>query len=138
MKYKIEFSGQAEVMFAMMAKLLPDELNVHVEEIPDIQPGKSSKVAQQMIAALGPPQLEKPKRVKHFIHPSGKTSSDFILEYLQKHQTGRWRDMSKHLVNIGYNKSTINNSVTRLKSKKIIEQTGIGIYKLINKQAKVS
>jgi hypothetical protein len=45
-KYKIEFSGQAKIMFAMMAKLLPDELNVHVEEIPELKEEHFSKVAQ--------------------------------------------------------------------------------------------
>jgi hypothetical protein len=139
MKYKIEFSGQAELLFSMMAKLLPDELNVHVEEIPDMPPGKSSKVAQQVIAALGPPQLEKPtkKGINHFKHSSGKTAMDFTLEYLQRHSTAEWREMSKNLVSLGYNKSTINNAVVRLMERKLIEKAGPGKYRLI-KQAKAS
>jgi hypothetical protein len=123
----------------MMAKLLPDELNVHVEEIPDIQPGKSSKVAQQVIAALGPPQLEKPKkREDHFKHPTGKTTQDFVLDYLQKHQTAKWAEMSHYIVSLGYNKSSINNAITRLAEKKLVERIAPGIYKLVGKHAKAS
>jgi|GEM_PF-4398139 hypothetical protein len=135
MKYKVEFSGNAEIMFAMMAKLLPDELNVHVEELPEPKEEHFSKVAQLVAhnqKLMAPPHNKK-QRQSHFKHPDGKTAMDFTLEFLQKRQSAEWREMSHNLVSLGYNKSTINNAVTRLMEKKLVEKIAPGVYKLTKK-----
>jgi hypothetical protein len=135
MKYKIEFTGEAQLMFAMMAKLLPDELNVHVEEIVDQSPGKTQSVIEKLIAQQ--PKLVAPpnQRKEHFKHPSGKTVQDFVIEFLKTRPSATWAQMSHHVVTLGYNKSSINNAVVRLVYKKVVEKVTPGVYRL-TKQAK--
>ena len=135
MKYKVEFSGNAEIMFAMMAKLLPDELNVHVEELPEPKEEHFSKVAQLVSnnqKLMAPPKI-KPKRMEHYKHPSGKTVQDFVVEFLKTRPSATWAEMSKYTVEIGYNKSSINNAVTRLMHKKVLEKVASGVYRLTKK-----
>jgi len=135
MKYKVEFSGNAEIMFAMMAKLLPDELNVHVEELPEPKEEHFSKVAQLVSnnqKLMAPPKI-KPKRMEHYKHPSGKTVQDFVVEFLKTRPSATWAEMSKYTVEIGYNKSSINNAVTRLMYKKVLEKVAPGVYRLTKK-----
>jgi hypothetical protein len=135
MKYKIEFSGQAELMFAMMAKLLPDELNVHVEEIPELPETHSSRVAQLVSnhQKLVAPNSSHSTRKEHFKHPTGKTVQDFVIEFLKSRPSATWAEMSKYTVTIGYNKSSINNAVTRLVYKKVVEKVAPGVYRLTKK-----
>jgi hypothetical protein len=135
-KYKIGFTIQAETLFAMMAKMLPID-DVKIQEFIEPPLEKQSKVAQQVIAALGAPQKEKPiKLQKHFYHPSGKTCQNFILEFLQKRPSATWSEMSHFLVSLGYNKSSVNNAVSRLVEKKFIERVTTGVYRLAGKQSK--
>lgn len=134
MKYKIEFSGKAELMFAMMAKLLPDELNVHVEELPDTKEDHFSKVAQLVSShqkLVAPP---KENKIQHFKHPSGKSLHDLMILFMQHNpKIMEWRELSNHAVELGFHKSSINNAITRLITKKIIEKTAPGMYRLIKK-----
>jgi hypothetical protein len=133
-KYKIGFTIQAETLFAMMAKMLPID-DVKIQEFIESPPEKQSKVAQQVIAALGAPQQGKSKE-KHFYHPSGKTCQDFILEFLQKRPSATWAEMSHFLVSLGYNKSSVNNAVSRLVEKKFIERVTTGVYRMAGKHSK--
>ena len=133
MKYKVEFSGNAEIMFAMMAKLLPDELNVHVEELPEPKAEHFSKVAQLVNShqkLVAPP---KGKGQRHYKDPSGKTCQDHTFEFLKSRPSATWAEMSKYTVEIGYNKSSINNAVTRLMYKKVLEKVAPGVYRLTKK-----
>jgi hypothetical protein len=75
---------------------------------------------------------------KHFIHPTGKTTLDFTFEFLQKHKTATWREMSKHIVSLGYNKSSINNAVVRLVNRGLVEKVKPGVYQLAQKGKKVA
>jgi hypothetical protein len=136
MKYKVEFSGNAEIMFAMMAKLLPDELNVHVEELPEPKAEHFSKVAQLVASHQKAIAAPKQKNQKHFKHPSGKTVQDFVMEFLKTRPSATWAEMSAHTVSLGYNKSSINNAVTRLMYKKMIEKVTSGVYRAIKKSPK--
>jgi hypothetical protein len=133
MKYKVEFSGNAKIMFAMMAKLLPDELNVHVEELPDHSEAHASKVAQLVTAhqKLVAPPTKKGQR--HYKDPSGKTCQDHTFEFLKGRPSATWADMSHYIVTLGYNKSSINNAVVRLVHKKLIEKVTTGVYRVIKK-----
>jgi hypothetical protein len=134
MKYKIEFSGQAELMFAMMAKLLPDELNVHVEEITDQPETHAAKVAQLVANHQNLlPKSSHATRKEHFKHPTGKTVQDFVIEFLKSRPSATWAEMSKYTVSIGYNKSSINNAVTRLVYRKVVEKVAPGVYRLTKK-----
>jgi hypothetical protein len=133
MKYKVEFSGNAEIMFAMMAKLLPDELNVHVEELPEPKAEHFSKVAQLVNShqkLVAPP---KGKGQRHYKDPSGKTCQDHTFEFLKSRPSATWAEMSHHIVTLGYNKSSINNAVVRLVHKKLIEKVTTGVYRVIKK-----
>jgi hypothetical protein len=131
MKYKVEFSGNAEIMFAMMAKLLPDELNVHVEELPEPKEAHFTKVAQ--LVANNQKLMAPPNKIRHFKHPSGKTTQDLTVEFLKTRPSATWADMSHNLVSLGYNKSSINNAVVRLVEKKLVEKIAPGVYRIIKK-----
>jgi hypothetical protein len=135
MKYKIEFTGQAEVLFALVAKLLPDDLHVHVEEVLEAQP--QPKQLPKITKMVAFDKLDR-RQLGHFRHPSGKTAKDFVLEYLQNNKTGQWRDMNEHIVQLGFSKSTLNNAISRLKYEGKIELVSTGIYKLTDKKAKAS
>jgi hypothetical protein len=73
------------------------------------------------------------KGQSHFIHPSGKTTLDFTLEFLQKHKTAKWREMSENIVSLGYNKSSINNAVVRLVNRGLVEKVRPGLYQVTQK-----
>jgi hypothetical protein len=147
MKFKIGFTVQAETLFHMMSKFLPIE-ELHVEEIFEAPPTKpQSAIAKLVAKSQSQLQLEKPKakpkvKIEHFKHPSGKTVQDFVVEYLKSHPSATWAEMSAYTVSIGYNKSSINNAVTRLVYKKIVEKVAPGIYRLTKnartEQAKAS
>jgi hypothetical protein len=140
MKYKIEFSGKAEILFAVMAKLLPDELNVHVEEIFEAPPVQQSKIAKLVSESKAITQVVKPnkkhdKRHVPFKHPSGKGSKEFIMEFLkEKNRPTNWAEMGAYIESLGYSKSSVNNAISRLIESKNIEKAGSGIYQLIHKK----
>jgi hypothetical protein len=138
MKYKIEFSGKAEILFAVMAKLLPDELNVHVEEIFETPPVQQSKIAKLVAESKAITQIVKPKKHKThfpFKHPSGKGSKEFVVEFLKdKNRPCSWAEMGAYIESLGYSKSSINNAISRLIASKSMEKLGSGMYQLIHKK----
>ena len=130
MKYKIEFSGQAEVLFAMMAKLLPDELNIHVEEIEDMPIGKTQSVIEKLMLDS---KLSEPDKKERFKHTTGKPLTDFIISYMKKSPNGiaSWGELNEHSMKVGFKKSTINNAISRLINWNKIERISTGKYKLV-------
>jgi hypothetical protein len=132
-KFKIGFTIESETLFRMISQMLPVE-DLSVEEVMVRQPqGIGKSVMDQLIEAP-----KKPKNAEHhFKHPSGKTVQDFVIEFLKTRPSATWAEMSKHTVSIGYNKSSINNAVSRLLLKKMLEKVAPGVYRL-TKQARTS
>jgi DNA-binding transcriptional regulator PaaX len=77
---------------------------------------------------------------KHFSHPTGKPLVHFIEEYFLKNRdkTATWGELSHLSISLGFSKSSINNAITRLQERKIIERVGSGTYKLSDKKTQKS
>jgi hypothetical protein len=138
MKLKIGFTIPAETLFGLVAKFLPIE-DLSVEEILERPMVKESKVAQ--LVAQIQPKLTKEK-IPHkphnpFRHSSGKPLVFFVEEYLNKYSTRpvMWAELSKLATELGFSKSSINNAISRLQERKIMERTGNGKYRLVEKKA---
>lgn len=136
-KFKIGFTIPAETLFGMMSKFLPIE-DLHVEELmeqPQQPQIKQARIAK-LIAAMPDNQIKK-ERKKHrqpFKHPSGRVLTDFVKEFVEKAKGDvSWASMSKFTQQLGYEKSSINNAVSRLIEKGILERRGSGVYGLKKK-----
>lgn len=132
MKYKVGITIESEVLFGLIAKLMPPGIHdFHVEEIFEHQPTKQPTIAK-MVEKIA---IEKPKERKKygppFKHPSGRTLQDLVLEHMNevKHPL-EWRELSKHAKSLGFHSSSINNAVSRLSKNKQIIKIGPGKYKL--------
>ena len=123
-KFKIGFTVPAETLFGMMAKFLPIE-DLHVEEVIDHPHVKQATISK----------IEKPRKKysSPFKHASGKPLTDLVVEWMGQNpkQIYAWRDMSKFAVEMGFNKSSINNAATRLLHQKQIQKVGPGKYRLV-------
>jgi hypothetical protein len=77
----------------------------------------------------------KPTRT-NFVHPDGKTSSEFIIEYMDKqnNKQARWGELRAAVYKEGFSKSTVNNGIIRLLSAKVIEKKGPALYQLVRKK----
>jgi hypothetical protein len=137
-KYKIGLTITAETLFGMMAKFLPIE-DLYVEEILP-QPTRVEPI--EKISDASPKIKIKPgqNKDKQFKHPSGKTLTYFILEYFKQRpkHIASWFELSKYTVEIGYNKASINNSITRLINSNQIEKISRGEYRLIENKTQKS
>jgi len=132
-KYKIGLTITAETLFGMIAKFLPIE-DLYVEEILP----QSQNV--EKITDLAPKTKPGKNTNKQFKHPSGKPLTYFILEYFkqdQKHNPS-WNELSKYTVELGFNKSSINNSISRLLKQGKIEKMTYGKYKLAENKTQKS
>jgi hypothetical protein len=89
-------------------------------------------------------QLTKPNGTKKvrgpsFKHPSGKSSQDFVVEYLRYNPPhGLWKNMSQFVIEQGFSHSSINNAITRLLQKKIIKKVNPGVYALVVSKEKAA
>jgi hypothetical protein len=127
-KFKVELTVSSQTLFGIIAKLLPPEDHLHIEEIMEDAVSKPSVEPPH-------PQLVKPKLTNrsHFKHPSGKSAQDLVLEYMQRNQEAvSWNDMGNYIKKLGFHKSSINNAITRLANRKLIERVSPGMYKLAN------
>jgi len=137
MKYKMSLTIESQILFALIAKLMPPGIDhFDVEEIAD-KPDKRSVVAKLITANM--PKITKQKsniQRPRFVHPDGKRVQDLVIEYLEKqpHKIGKWAVMSYHVRDQGFAASSINNGISRLKKEGIIKQTGPGMYKLVEKK----
>jgi hypothetical protein len=129
-KFKIGFTIPAETLFGMIAKMLPIE-DLQVEELME---QKQPKVDQSRIAKLIAAMPEKKEKKPHknhipFRHPSGRTLTDFVSEFMEKNKGDiAWADLSRFTESLGFAKSSINNAVARLLEKGTIEKRGPGVY----------
>jgi hypothetical protein len=74
---------------------------------------------------------------ERFSHPSGKRVQDFIIEFMEErpNKIAMWKDLAKHIQATGFERSSINNGISRLLKNKIIKREGTGKYKLIKTSA---
>ena len=125
-------------MFSMLAKMLPIE-DLNVEEVYDAAPQKTAKVAQQVMAALEAPKKRSPhkphKPHNPFKHPTKRPLTEFVEDYLNKqpNKTAEWGEMGRYAMSLGFSRSSINNAISRLMDKNIIEKIAVGTYKMSNK-----
>jgi hypothetical protein len=122
---KISFKMKSEALFEMLSRFLPiNDLNI--EEYPDQHVVERNVAVHKKLAA--PPQ----KKMNHFKHESGKTLQELILEFMQNNPkySYTWAELSAHTTSLGFNKSSINNGVSRLMMRKLIHKTSPGKYKL--------
>jgi hypothetical protein len=133
-KFRIGFTIEAETLFGYISKLMPSLQDLNVEEIydaPQMAKPKMSVVAQKVAEHI---KLEKPiqPRKKHrtpFKHPSGRTLKELVKEFMEKNKGDMtWADLGKHTESLGYEKSSINNAITRLTESGDIEKRGPGVY----------
>lgn len=74
------------------------------------------------------PEKTKPDR---FYHPSGKTAADLAVEFLkEKNIEVTWAELSDHIANQGFNRSSTNNAISRLVKQKRIVRVEQGRYKV--------
>lgn len=66
-----------------------------------------------------------------FKHPQNKTSSDFVIEYLEQYKVGTWKDLRAFVSEQGFAKSSINNGIARLIKMGRIKRVAAGKYGLI-------
>jgi hypothetical protein len=139
-KFKIGFVGEAEVLFAMMAKLLPID-HVTVEEVtppapPSIQPTRV--LAQQLVRHLDAPKLKpklKPKQYKR--HPSKPLDlhagiNRIIMEALADGFAHRAMDLRPLLKKGGFSENSVGSRLTNLREHGAVEQMGDGTWRLAN------
>ena len=134
-KFKIGFTVEAETLFSYVSRLMPALQDLHVEEIYDKPepitpriPKIAAKIFENM--KLEPPiPHERKKHRKPFKHPSGKVLTDFVLEFVEKSKGDvTWASMAKFSQSLGYEKSSINNAVSRLIERGLVERRGSGVY----------
>jgi hypothetical protein len=72
----------------------------------------------------------------HFKHPSGKTISKFIEEYMLKQtlHVATWKNLNVHIKSLGFARSSLNNSLKYLMKNEIIVREKVGVFKLIEKK----
>ena len=139
MKYKIGMTIDSQMLFALIAKLMPSGIDHFDVQEKVVEPPKWEH--QEIAKELEKPKL-KPKRPhsKHnpFKHPSGKPLVFFVEEYLNKNRDRElsWRDLGNIAFELGFSKSSINNAIKRLMNKKIMERTTLGKYRIIEHTTK--
>lgn len=113
---------------------------VHVMSIDTLTNKQMKEESVKEIQYL--PKIEKAEKPKNpnmqrtkFHHPLGRTASDFVLEYLQQHKTGQWRELGKHVAEQGFAKSSINNGIQRLINQDKVKRIGVGIYAINPKKS---
>jgi hypothetical protein len=128
MKYKIEFSGKAEMLFAVMAKLLPDELNVHVEEIPDEKPVQSVALPKTKPHLIEKPKRKGPKKGQALNPNSGVNA--IILKMLSDGKNHYVTEAFPAMTESGFSTNGIYSRINRLVDHGYITKVATGIYKL--------
>lgn len=110
---------------------------VHVMSIDTLTKGQMKEESAKEIKLL--PKVEKPKNPnlsnKKFHHPLGKTSGDFVMEYLQQHKMGQWKELKEFVAQQGFAKSSINNGLQRLVQMGKVMRTAPGLYALNQKKS---
>jgi hypothetical protein len=128
MKYKIEFSGQAELLFAVMAKLLPDELHVHVEEIIDKPEPSPTK------HRLEAPKSER-RHIKAYTRITAGPNIDkginkIIVGILSDGKPHKLADVRAALQESDYSVNSSSSRLQDLATHKYIYQPGPGLWQL--------
>jgi hypothetical protein len=97
---------------------------VHVVSIDTIVENKTKEKINYV------PKKRESKRIgsTKFHHPSGKTASTFVLEYMQQHKTVNWVDLKKFISEQGFHPSTVNNGIQRLLTMNQIRRISSGQY----------
>lgn len=131
-KYKIGFSGTAHVLFALMSKLLPDELEVEVEEI-----GQQS-VPDPVIRfdkRFDAPKLAKPKRK---IAPRKSPGPNFeaginkiILAHLSDGVAHRAEEFRPLLKAAGYSESSVASRIEELRKFGVVRKVANGVWRKV-------
>jgi hypothetical protein len=98
---------------------------VHIETLPDTLMIEHKNISKNVKS-----QSIKDKILtrKQFHHPSGKTSNEFILEYIQERKELKWSEGQKYIQSLGFATSTLNNVITRLIEEKYIIRKSAGKY----------
>lgn len=135
-KYKIGFVGEAEVLFAMMAKLLPID-HVTVEEVapPTPTPRPTRVLAQQLVRHLDAPKA-KPKQYKR--EPSipmdlTKGINRIILEALAHGMARPATDFKPLLKRGGFSANSVGSRLQKLEVKGVVERMGDGTWRLTDR-----
>jgi hypothetical protein len=135
-RYKVELTVSSQTLFGIIAKLLPPEDHLHIEEINEApQVKQPSTIARLITENKAISHIKEPKKKQKihspFKHPSGKGSKEFLIEYMTRNSTANWNAMGAHIEALGYSKSSVNNAISRLVESKMIEKVSVGVYRLI-------
>lgn len=131
-KFKVGFTITSEMLFKLASQFLPiDDLSV--EEIIE-----KSKTVDEVFLSGAPIKVIAPKKkqqvTKKFKHPDGRSTMDFVMEYLSKlpDKKAKWVAIRKYIENQGFSKSSVNNGISRLIKINKIKRIAPGIYQIIS------
>lgn len=71
------------------------------------------------------PVKNKSSNRSRFDHPSGKTSTQFAMEYLKSMGTTTTNDLAKYIQSLGFSKSTAWNVISKITTSGMVEVEGI-------------
>jgi hypothetical protein len=135
-KYKIGFVGDAEVLFAMMAKLLPID-HVTVEEVTLPAPSRldpAIRFDKRFDLPKPQPKL-KPKLKQHKRRPSRPLDlhagiNKIIMEALADGFAHYATDLKPLLVKGGFSENSAGSRLQNLREHGVVEQMGDGTWRL--------
>ena len=137
-KYKIGFVGEAEVLFAMMAKLLPID-HVTVEEVapPAPAPQPTRVLAQQLVRHLDASKA-KPRKKYVKSRPSipmdlTKGINRIILEALAHGMMRSAIELRPLLKRGGFSVNSVGSRLQKLEVKGVVERMGDGTWRLTDR-----
>jgi hypothetical protein len=146
-KYKIGFVGEAEVLFAMMAKLLPLD-HVTVEEVAPPTPQPTRVLAQQLVR-----HLDAPKSETFVSKQTGKTYyknkqykreppipmdltrgiNRIIMEALAHGMARSAIDLRPLVKKGGFSANSVGSRLQKLEVKGVVERMGDGTWRLTDR-----
>jgi hypothetical protein len=129
-KYKIGFVGEAEVLFAMMAKLLPID-HVTVEDVTPPAPPRPAP-AIRFGKRFDLPKPDKPKQKRKSPGPDlTKGINGIILTRMSDGKTHRAEEFRPLLKAAGFSESSVSSRMEELRKHGVVKHLGEGKWKLV-------